>query len=426
MSEIIPVKLSLKRAYKDALIVCGGTAGHMNHPFDDNSLTFNDFEKMIRGLLDGHITNHGKVTEKLDGQQLSISWKNGKLIAARNKGQLKGHGENALDVKGVKKMFAGRGELETSFGQAMVDLEKAIKGLSEEQRLKIFGEGQNFMNIEVMYVPTTNVIPYGKNMLVFHGASRYDENGVSIGTVDGSASILAGMIKQINANIQKTFSIQGPQNVTIPRDANFNKQQSRFIKRLTTLRTKFGLSKNARVVKYHEAWWEDRIDKSFKGATLPASTRKGLLRRWVYGDKSYGLTSKNIKDEKVLEKAKKIDKEDYQKLFKKNIEPFEMLFLELGARVLKNVENYISASPEKSVQAMRKELTQTIKSFEGSTDVAQIAKVATHMKKIEKMGGMDAIVPSEGIVFKYKGNSYKLTGIFASQNQVLGIIKYGN
>ena len=416
--------MKLKQAFRQA-ITEGGTGGHMAHPFDDNDLTFNDFEKMIRGLLDGHITNHGKVTEKLDGQSLGISWKNGKLIAARNKGQTKGHGANALDIAGVKKMFAGRGELEKGFTQAVTDLQAAIKKLTDAQRQKIFGDGQNFMNIEVMYVPSTNVIPYGKNMLVFHGALRYNEAGDPIGEVEGSASILGGMIKQVNADIQKTFTIQGPQSVNIPRDDNFNTQQAKFIKRLTTLRTKFGLKKTARIIKYHEAWWEDRIDKSFKGATLPAGVRKGLIRRWTYGERGYGLTKKNINDPKVLEKAKKIDKEDYQKLFKANIAPFEMLFLELGARVLRNVQNYISASPEKSVQMMKKELESTIKSFEGSTDVKQIAKVATHMKKIEKMGGMDAMVPSEGIVFKYKGNNYKLTGAFAPIGQILGIIKYG-
>ena len=47
------------------------------------------------------------------------------------------------------------------------------------------------------------------------------------------------------------------------------------------------------------------------------------------------------------------------------------------------------------------------------------------MAKLKAMGGMDAIVPSEGLVFKYKGNNYKLTGAFAPLNQILGIIKYG-
>ena len=35
--------------------------------------------------------------------------------------------------------------------------------------------------------------------------------------------------------------------------------------------------------------------------------------------------------------------------------------------------------------------------------------------------GKDKIVPNEGIVFIYKGNTYKLTGTFAPLNQILGI-----
>jgi hypothetical protein len=37
------------------------------------------------------------------------------------------------------------------------------------------------------------------------------------------------------------------------------------------------------------------------------------------------------------------------------------------------------------------------------------------------LGGFDKIVPNEGIVFVYGGNTYKLTGAFAPLNQILGI-----
>jgi len=40
------------------------------------------------------------------------------------------------------------------------------------------------------------------------------------------------------------------------------------------------------------------------------------------------------------------------------------------------------------------------------------------------MGGFDTIVPIEGIVFTYGGNTYKLTGSFAPVNQILGVLKY--
>ena len=42
-------------------------------------------------------------------------------------------------------------------------------------------------------------------------------------------------------------------------------------------------------------------------------------------------------------------------------------------------------------------------------------------KRIEDLGGFEKLVPTEGIVFVYKGKTYKLTGLFAPINQLLGI-----
>ena len=66
------------------LLLMGGAYGHMQHPFDDSNLTFNDFKAMVTSLLKGGVSVEG-VTEKLDGQNLMVSWKNGQLVAARNK-----------------------------------------------------------------------------------------------------------------------------------------------------------------------------------------------------------------------------------------------------------------------------------------------------------------------------------------------------
>ena len=46
------------------------------------------------------------------------------------------------------------------------------------------------------------------------------------------------------------------------------------------------------------------------------------------------------------------------------------------------------------------------------------------LDKLNAIGGTDAIVPSEGIVFKYKGKTYKFTGAFAPVNQITGLISF--
>ena len=46
------------------------------------------------------------------------------------------------------------------------------------------------------------------------------------------------------------------------------------------------------------------------------------------------------------------------------------------------------------------------------------------LERLAAVGGKDKIVPNEGIVFTYKGGKYKLTGTFASLNQILGLMYF--
>ena len=57
------------------LITEGGAYGHMAHPFDDKDLTFKDLKNIIERGLGGELHREDNVTEKLDGQNLMISWR---------------------------------------------------------------------------------------------------------------------------------------------------------------------------------------------------------------------------------------------------------------------------------------------------------------------------------------------------------------
>ena len=164
----------------------GGAYGHMAHPFDDKNLKFSDLKKIITNGLGGKLNREDNVTEKLDGQNIMISWKDGNLIAARNKGHLKNAGATALSTKGIASKFKGRGDIRNAFVYAMRDLEKAIKSLNQKQRDKIFNEGQHWMNMEVMWPKSANVIDYDVATLIFHGALKYDDSGKVVGEVKGS------------------------------------------------------------------------------------------------------------------------------------------------------------------------------------------------------------------------------------------------
>ena len=404
---------------KEGLITEGGAYGHMAHPFDtEMNLTFGDLKTIISNALNGKLEF---TREKTDGQALAISWRDDKgLIAARNGGHLKNSGENALDISGVASKFQGRGGLTDAYNFAMEDLSKAIKGLSKSQRDKVFNQGSSFMNIEVIFPTSVNVIPYGQPLLVFHGTMDYDENGKAIGADTSSARILAGMIKQINQDVQKNYTIQGPPVVNLPQSVELSKLQGKYYSQLNKVQKEFKLKDSNGVADYHQAWWEQYVDAN-SPSTLDNKTKMGLVKRWAFFDNSYRLNKKNISDSKVLAWATKTDKQDKAKISKTNLRKFEDIFLGVGADVLSFMGSALTVNPDKAVRDMKKRLDSTIKDVQKSGDPKKIAKLKMELERLAAVGGKDKIVPNEGIVFTYKGGTYKLTGTFASLNQILGL-----
>jgi len=418
-------KGNLRVLYKEGLLMEGGAYGHMAHPFDDKDLTFGDLKKIIELGLGGQLNREDNVTEKLDGQNIMVSYKDGKLIAARNKGHIKNGGKTALDTKGIISKFKGRGDIKDAFVFAMKDLERAIKSLSDKQKEKIFNNGYNFMNLEVMWPKSENVVNYDKAELVFHGALVYDDKGNVKGEVKGSGRILAGMIQQRNQNIQKKYKIGKPVFLDVPKHQDFSKMKSKFLGKLQKLQNEFGLKDNDTLGLYHQKWWEQYILKQLK--KISPKVLEGLVKRWAFFDKSYKIPQikQDLKDEPIfLEWVLKTDKENHVKIVKENMKPFEELFFGVGAEILKNVKGFMAANPKKSVQSIRKKLNTSIENVKASGDKKKLNTLKLQLDKLNAIGGVDAIVPSEGIVFKYKGKTYKFTGAFAPINQITGLIYF--
>jgi hypothetical protein len=397
----------------------GGAYGHMNHPFDISmNLTFGDLKKIINNALDGKL---GVVREKTDGQALAISWKNGRLIAARNKGHLANGGASALDMNALASKFGGRGALSDAYNFAMRDLSAAISGLSEKERQSIFKDGSAFCNLEVIYPQNANVIPYGQSLLVFHNVVEYDEKGNAIGAVKGAESKLANMIKNINAHVQSKYTLQGPPITKLPKDEKLSSQKGKFNGMLSKLQSEFNLSDRDGVAEYHYAWWMNFVNKSKKN--LAQLEKEGLARRWAFDNKSF--TIKSIADEDARKWADGVDKDAKDKIMKGNLRKFEDIFLGVGAEVLSFMSSVLTAQPDSALQSIKASLESSISDIRSGGSEAQIKRLEKELARLNAIGGFEKLVPNEGLVFFYKGNTYKLTGTFAPLNQILGIFKFG-
>ena len=401
----------------------GGAAGHMQHPFDDKDLTFGDFKAMVDAGLRGKLDFEEDPTEKTDGQNVFATIQNGQVKFARNKTELK----NPMSLSEFRNKFEGHASklVQDTFQFAADDLAKLLMKLSPADQEKYFNNGKDFMNMELIYSLNPNVIHYDTDVIQFHGIKETDGEGNIIGTNNRPAKEIVNILQKVKSDIGKTFKIIPPKVVKLQQDVDFSKNKKKFINQVNALEKRYGLTDGDSVARYHEMWWRELIDKEFP--KLGQDIKEGLLRRWAYGDKK-SLNMRSLDKATGPKEAaiiKKFDKEDVKKKQKENIRPFEDLFLELGSIIMKNASEFLAANPSDEAQRLRREIETQASKIKKTGGVEQIKKVEGELARLSRIGGIESIFPTEGIVFKYKGKIYKLTGTFAAINQLLGIIKFG-
>ena len=104
--------------------------------------------------------------------------------------------------------------------------------------------------------------------------------------------------------------------------------------------------------------------------------------------------------------------------------------MKLGVELNKNISNLLTLNPSEAVQEIRQGIEEVTREIEATGDISLMDKLQHELKMIDRLGGLDNIVPSEGLTFTYTPDDetepriYKFTGIFAPVNQILGSLKF--
>lgn len=162
----------------------------------------------------------------------------------------------------LKEKFKDRGGLTQAFSFAADDLFAAISKLSDKEKVNIFKNGKKWMNFEILYIGSENIIHYGENSLVMHGTKEYDTEGNVIGEGKGDAEKLASLIKKINQHKQNTFEIKGPKVLKLTEIPDFKAQSTRLIAKLEEIKGKYGLSDSNTIYDYKAAYFTKLLNNA--------------------------------------------------------------------------------------------------------------------------------------------------------------------
>ena len=218
-------------SFKNYLLLEGGAAGHMAHPFDlKNVKTGNDLVKLFNAIENS--VKRNKTAVKFDGLNASVKLiKNeaGNYQYAFDRGSAK-----PIDLKGITKDNVLE-RFEKGHGMiAVVNfllpvLDSTIETTMQEINKLGLKKPNRFLNLEYV-TGQTNVTHYDRNMIVIHGINEfvphYAKNKRLLSRtsieVPYSKEILNEYVKKIQPVLkQHNFEAFGPTGTTIEREPKF-------------------------------------------------------------------------------------------------------------------------------------------------------------------------------------------------------------
>ena len=394
--------------YKDlqTVILEGGQAKHISHPYDITDFTGDDLIELVDDLFSGKIKH---MKEKLDGMNIMATMnEKGDVVFIRNKTNL--NSENGgMSILEMSEKWAEKEHQKKVFIQSGRLIESIFKKLGKEYFNPEYGT-RKVVNCECIIAGKTNIMPYVKDRVAFHGYKVYkkgdDGKYIEIKDVEGGVDDIYKVASEIDAAQPRPDLVIN----NIEKAEEFKKT---YISKMRELFMDAGLDTSStldelKITRFKETkpeWLRDD------------STLIGVYRRWFDNDKSYKATQ-----------AKKDYPDHYadimdDKLAKKNVrsvmKPIDKLFLQIGNSVISILDGMVNKSQHAQiVDELRDDVRKTVDmvSKNGTDDSRE--KMLYQLQRLADLG--DEYNSAEGIVITYKGRRLKLTGSFACVNAILG------
>lgn len=407
----------------DSLLLEGGSYGHISHPYEDYNLTFGDLLNLIEKSLDGTLDLDDHITEKIDGIAISFSSVNGNIVFARNKTHLKEFGKYALAVEDMEKYFKAN-RVKDVFRNAAIQLRTIFSSMNSKLTQKLFQDGKYFLNVEIVFPDYNNVIEYGNPFIILHNLMFVDETGTQKGYTNVPVE-LKKKIDEVNKTLKLDFEMKFPEFIKIKQHPNLEDKLSKYKGIVSKLLKNEGLKVTNTIGDYLHKKMTSYLQTEFFTESVLDSVIEKLANRIVYGDKSYN--ARIIRQD--LDNADQFlaaENNELKQKIKEYLTEIRFIVVSLGIDVLNNAVGLIPLDKEKNREKISKRISYALSRAEVLNKKEKIEVITKIVDEIKQAGGLDTLIPSEGIVFFYNGKQYKLTGQFANINKILGMFIYND
>jgi hypothetical protein len=387
----------------------GGAAGHIKHLYEDHELRFRDLLELAETIHGGRLAG---ATEKLDGQALTFSWHPvAGLRVARGLGDIVrgGMGEPELAAR-----FPNKPNVILAFVGGFRALQGAIGRASVDLLLSTFGEAQRWYNAEIISEDNPNVVRYVGNHVVIHGCSSFR-------VVDGKAikdSCRPDALDPIlgpGTLDAAGWTVRGP--VPINFSARPDSCLPTFQRALQHTLAVSDLGLDSTIADYLRM----RLVPFVEELHLPIRMQCRIVARAL---KLPGYHNLTLLKQQCPEFSWKIGEfvERSELLVKILRRPIVGIVQRLAVDTLAFARSPMVVSHQRSLQMMHDAVRACAAQIEADADPEQVELLHDNLDDLTHYGGITSSI--EGVVFPWRGQTYKLTGCFAPVNQILGIQRY--
>ena len=397
----------------------GGVAGHLSHLYDDRTLTFNKMKNILSLASSGDLIG----TEKTDGYNIFLGFKDGQARAARNKGDMSRGGMTPEEL--AVREFKGGEKVRKVYNNSFSAYGKAIDSLSPEQQAAIFGpNGEIFYNTEIQGPGASNVVNYDANILSIHRAGHkfYNPETDKVEDIDveENSRVLDKVIDQFEHVLAgEEFSVRRTAVLQLKKlDDDYDLQIA-----LAKIR-KAGFDGNMTIEEYLENYIFSIINKEL--SYFADELKQNVIDRILKKENALSLTSiyKGFPKEQKQTIRQFVRSGDG--LLKQAILPIEAAIHDFAVELLRGLESAYILDNKTEVDRLKTEVGDAIKNiqaYEGQGSEVAREVLAQQLEKIKHLDNINTTV--EGFVFQVGDQMYKFTGNFAPINQLLGLFRYG-
>jgi cytidyltransferase-like protein len=441
---------------ENKLLLEGGVGGHMNHPYDNDELTFGQLKDLLRSAVAGELRG----TEKTDGQNLFISFDidSQKAKAIRNKTQIKAGG---LTPEQLDDFFSEHPAqaLRYSFVEALQAFEEFARQLPKKTQLEIFGpSGDIYFNTEIMNPGTPgfekgdprgqgtqNVVPYDKKTLLIHGVGHAELDRKTGNPTDTNVSSNYKALEQALEGKQvedpRVFSIEThPTRELAPSGLE---KASRILPKtlaaIDNVMNDAGATEDTPLVNFVVEQAKADVNAAVPGLDeerlealalkflnlCKRSDGEGYLRCNDKKNAASMVPNENIRNLLVglsgdaIENIKTLKNNMKEGAYRR---PIALALSDFTNAILDGFDSAFIADNEKQKNVLRSQLRKVMKQIAKSDNEAAKEGLRGELEKLKSIENVNT--PTEGFVFKYNGDVYKFTGAFAPMNQILGMPKF--